>query len=388
MNKLITYEYSLKRLLRSINTINESEPVSLNSAFGRLLDENIVATLGNPRFANSAVDGYVLFDLADCKRGSILKVIGEIQAGGNPIKGVKGTTVRIFTGGEVPENAVAVVMQENVVVSEMSITVKENVKKRAGIRRKNEEYSPGEILIHRGKTLTAAEIAILAWEGISKVQVKREVDLSIICTGNEIANKKINNSNGPMLNVLCKEWGAKIIFNKTVKDDPQVLKRMMMEQADAGDLIVVTGGMSVGKYDYVPNIAADLGEIIFHRVNVRPGKPVLAARIGKSVLIGLPGNPASSFVCAQLFLKPTVRRLYGMTQSEWFEAKFVGKHLPESRDVFARCQISTTKAGCVAKEVGNQGSFGLLSLSKGNGLVRLQSGRQYSGGEIVKATLI
>lgn len=410
---LLSYDDALTQLLSKVNPIRRTATISVERSSKRVLAKSIKSRLGNPRFTNSAVDGYAVGNSIDAAAGKVLTVFATTSAGEVPEETIEnGYAIRVFTGAALPNNVYAVVMQENCERIDDKVRLLSGVSKDSGIRHKGEEFKEGALLLAKGKELNSGCQAILNWEGIKKVPVIDRPRISVISTGNELCKdeesgeSQINDSNGPMLCDLVSKAGGYVVNSCVLPDDPAVIRQVLMEEATGqsrywgnviyvptlragSDLIIVSGGMSVGDHDHIPALVAELGEVLFHGVRIKPGKPALAGRIGGAIIIGLPGNPASSFACFHLFAKPVINKLLGKVEQDlWFQATFNGTHSPEDREVFARCQMRFVDGQVLVTPIGEQGSFGLKSLADGDCLARLSAGKDYQKGDPCQISLL
>ena len=297
------------------------EVVPLDDAQGRILAEPVAADRDTPPTDRSAMDGFAV-RADEATAGETLQVRGELPAGGSGegIQVERGTAIRIFTGAVIPEGADAVIMVEATDEdrARRTVTLRESVRRGQHIRPRGEDGRAGGAVLETGSRVGPAEIAALASVGRSRVAVGRRPAAAVLSTGNEVvgveetpAPHQIRNSNAPMLAALLGGEGAVARVHGTVADDLDALAAAVGAVSDA-DLVVLSGGVSVGDYDLVEEAARRRGyEVLFHNVAMRPGKPILAARRGRRLLFGLPGNPLSAFAGFHVFVAPVVRRLMG-----------------------------------------------------------------------------
>ncbi|HEY2785513.1 MAG TPA: gephyrin-like molybdotransferase Glp [Fimbriiglobus sp.] len=296
--------------------------VTARPVLGDVLAENVAADRDSPPFTKSAMDGYAV-RAADCQNSAaILHIIDEVAAGDTPGKSVgPGECVRIFTGAPIPDGADAVVMVEKtetidhgrVRVDEAGVHAGVNVIPR-GI-----EMQAGEVVLPAGTVLTPAAIGLLAGIGRASVATVPAPKVNILATGNELVDVtevpgpgQIRNSNGPMIAALATRAGAVATHLGIVKDDPRELTARIRAGLEGAAGLILAGGVSAGAADLVPGVLAELGVTThFHRVRLKPGKPLLFGTIGDKFVFGLPGNPVSAFVCFALFVCPAIRALAG-----------------------------------------------------------------------------
>ncbi|OYX44310.1 MAG: molybdopterin molybdenumtransferase MoeA [Rhodobacterales bacterium 32-67-9] len=314
---MISVDEALGRLFALCRPVG-TETVPLRRAAGRVLAEPVVARLTQPPFAASAMDGYAIRD-ADHKPGACLEVIGEAAAG----KGFSGVTgpgeaVRIFTGAPVPEGAERVILQEDVTRAGDAITLGDRLEEGAHIRAAGQDFSAGD-RIEAPRRLSPTDLALLAAMNIAEVTVARRPVVALIATGNELVMPgeapgpdQIIASNSFALGALAEAAGAEVRMLPIARDDAESL-RFTFGLAEGADLIVTIGGASVGDHDLVGPVTEAMGmERSFYKIAMRPGKPLMAGRLGRSVLLGLPGNPVSSVVCGHIFMLPMLNALQGL----------------------------------------------------------------------------
>ncbi|OSP56263.1 gephyrin-like molybdotransferase Glp [Pseudoruegeria sp. SK021] len=295
-----------------------AEPVALRNACGRVLAEDAVATRDQPPFAASAMDGYAVAS-DRIAPGARFTVIGEAAAGQRyPGQLFSGQAVRIFTGAPVPAGADRIVIQEDVTVDGNDIILSENLDAGTHIRPAGGDFRAGARL-PAGTRLSPADVALLAAMNIPSVRVHRRPIVGLLTTGDELvmpgtspSEDQILSSNGYGLAALLEREGALVRLLPIARDRIGALQTVLALTAGC-DLVVTTGGASVGDHDLIGNMAADLGlSRSFYTVAMRPGKPMMAGILAGIPLIGLPGNPVSSMVCGTIFILPSLRVLMGL----------------------------------------------------------------------------
>lgn len=315
---MITVEEALARLFALVAPL-DTETLGLRDITGRVLAEDAIATRDQPPFPASAMDGYAVRN-AEVTPGATFQVIGEAPAGQRfPGSVGPGQAVRIFTGGVVPEGTDRIVIQEDTTRHDDCITLRDALDSAAYVRPAGGDFTAGQVVITKGTQLGPAEIALLAAMNLPCVHVHRRPEIAIICTGDELVmpgetptEDQIIASNGFGLAALGQSAGADCRVLPIAADNAASL-RQAFELAGEADLIVTCGGASVGDHDLVADVAQAAGTTLdFHKIAMRPGKPVMAGRIGTTPLIGLPGNPVSSMVCGTVFLLPMLRILQGL----------------------------------------------------------------------------
>jgi molybdopterin molybdotransferase len=295
------------------------ERVSLDQAAGRVLAEDVRAVVPVPRHDYSAMDGYAVHsaDLAGSDPWS-LPVVGECRTGHPTAAFRRGAAVRIFTGAAVPLGADAVVMQENTTADGDAVVVRQAVRPGENIRRAGEDLGAGDLALVRGTRLRGFQLGLLATVDRSEVLVARAPRVGVLCTGDELrppgspGAPGLAESNSVGLVALARGLGAQAAVAPLVADEPAATRRALEEAALAYDVVLTVGGVSVGDHDLVRPTLTELGaEMVFAKVAIRPGKPVLLARLGRSWILGLPGNPASALVTFAFLGAPLLRALQG-----------------------------------------------------------------------------
>ncbi len=300
------------------------QTIPLQEAAGRVITSNVISQFNIPGFNRSMMDGYAIV-ASDAQGASSynqleLKVIGKSMPGqGSNAKVVSGSTIRIMTGAPVPEGADAVLPAENVDADDHSIFIMENVAEGRNIGRIGEDISLGSTIIKKGRRLRAQDIALLASVGEKNVSVYRKPRISIVVTGNEILEigtppqgYQIVNSNGPMLEALSNRDGGITIKSSIVADDPELIRQVMLEDYD---ILLITGGTSVGEEDMAPLLLAELGDLAIHGVAMRPSRSAGMGSIGNKQVFLLPGNPVACLCAYDFFAGSLIRRLSGHTKN-------------------------------------------------------------------------
>jgi len=286
---------------------------------GRVLAEDIASDLDSPPFAKSTMDGYAIRS-SDSGNTVSLKVIEEVPAGRTPTKAVcAGQTTRVMTGAPIPDGADAVVQHELVDPDGDSIRLRGTIPPGNFILTRGKEMRRGEVVLPKGTKLNPAAIGLLAAVGRTSVQAFPIPRIAVVSTGDEIVEagqvpgpSQIRNSNGPMLQALGTTTGAATRYMGIAPDRPELLANLLREAFDAAEIVVISGGVSAGSFDFVPGVLKDLGvETHFHKINLKPGKPLLFGTLGSKLVFGLPGNPVSSFVGFELFVRPAVSKMAG-----------------------------------------------------------------------------
>ncbi|HEV7699237.1 MAG TPA: gephyrin-like molybdotransferase Glp [Pyrinomonadaceae bacterium] len=374
-----------------------SERVALTDSVGRVLVENVVADSDLPPFDRSQMDGYAVV-ASDTKNSPVtLKIVGESAAGRGWHNTMKtGEAVRIMTGASVPAGADAV--QKVELTSGWSddrretVTILEAVKKGTAIVRKGAEVTKDKLIFSLGEVATEQIIAALASFGYAKVRVGKAPRVAIMSTGTEIVpvNKKpdrdqIRNSNSVMLEVLCRKFACSTTILPMVGDDLAGLKVAI--RGARCEILIITGGVSVGKYDLTKQALADLGaEIFFDKVRLKPGKPAVFARLGKTLIFGLPGNPVSAAVTFQLFVRKAIMLMQRAAATDLSRGNAIltaDAKAPVDRDAYVPSALSTDQDGhLLAAPLRSQGSSDFIAFSRADSLIVLKRGARKAKGDV------
>ena len=293
---------------------------AITSALFHVLAKDVVSPVNYPPFSQSAMDGYAI-KFSDYAAGKKIKVIGEAPAG-KPFrkKIISGQAVRIFTGSEIPDGADTVVMQENVSVHQQILSIVGfDLHTGLNIRRKASQVKKGQIILKKGTLLNAGAIGFLAGLGIMRVKVFPKPKVSVIVTGNELQKPgaklragKIYESNSFTLNAALASLHFRSAESVMVGDNKKNISRKIKNAITRSDIVLISGGVSVGDYDYVNGCLRNLGvRTIFHKVSQKPGKPILFGKIKKCLVFGLPGNPAAALTCFYEYVLPAINKMQG-----------------------------------------------------------------------------
>lgn len=401
---MISVEEALSRILAHITAL-PSIQVPLSDALGLVLAEDIVAQENIPPFDNSAMDGFALLSQDSQPRAGQpprLQVTGTIAAGYVATRAVQnGTAMRIMTGAPVPPGADTVIQVELTRHGGPEsdwVEILQEVPPGNNIRPAGEDMRRGQTILTQGTTIGAWEIGILATLGWSTVTVIRQARIAILGTGDEILDidqplqpGKIRNSNSYLLEAAVRQAGAEPQRLGIARDTNESLREKFAEALNF-DLILTSGGVSVGDFDLVKNIMAEQGEINFWRINMRPGKPVAFGQIGTVPLLGLPGNPVSSAVTFELFAHPVIRKLQGHRHLMKPQIEVVMADAIQDRAMrrhYVRAHVELQDGTFVAHTTGNQGSHVMTSLRHANALVVVpEGGITVQPGDKLKAIML
>ncbi|ADP12078.1 molybdopterin biosynthesis protein MoeA [Erwinia sp. Ejp617] len=315
---LISLDDALATLLARITPLTDSETVSLTHAAGRITAHAVISPLNVPPFDNSAMDGYAL-RLADLAPGVALPVAGKAFAG-SPYDGEwpAGSCIRIMTGAPLPAGCEAVVMQEQTVAVGDAVRITVEVSAGQHIRRAGEDIPQGAQVLAAGVKLGAAELPLLASLGIPQVTVLRKLRVAIFSTGDELqpvgqplAAGQIYDTNRFAVRLMLDKLGCEVIDLGIIRDDPAALRAAFIQADASADVVVSSGGVSVGAADYTKQMLEELGEIGFWKLAIKPGKPFAFGRLAHSWFCGLPGNPVSAVLTFYQLVQPLLARLTG-----------------------------------------------------------------------------
>lgn len=398
---MLTYDEALEICLDNTRPLG-TERVALHETLGRVLAEDVTSRREHPPWNNSAMDGYAVkwtdVEHARPEAPAVLNVIGEIQAGGMPSMSVQaGQAVQIMTGAPMPEGADTVVRIEETQSDGDRVSILRPGKALGNVRNRGEDIHHGQTVLEKGTLCRPAEVGMLATADVLWTNVYRRPLVSVLATGNELAEpgtgfgpEKIINSNTFSITALSRQAGCITRPIEVARDDKADLTAKIRQVLTA-DIGLVVGGVSVGKYDYVKDVLLELGcDMKFWRVKMRPGHPVAFGVIGESaasghLLFGLPGNPVACMVAFYQFVRPVVRKLMGMHDLVLSE---VTAELEEDvksragRRHFARAITSYRDGRYYVRLTGAQGSGILTSMVRANSFLVLPE----SGGEFARGT--
>lgn len=369
------------------------QPVALAQARGRVLAEDARARFDMPGVDNSAMDGYAL-RLAEAN-ASGLPVAQRVPAGATPAPLAPGGCARIFTGAPVPPGADCVVPQERVEIDAAGrLRVADTPQAGANIRRRGEEYRAGHRLLTAGTRLTSPALALLASQGIAEVAVRPRLRVALLSTGDELREPGapyrpgvVYNSNRVLLEALLAEQGCEVLDLGIVADTAEALSQALTTARDRADLVITTGGVSVGEEDHVRPVVEGLGRVVMHGLAMKPGKPFTFGYLGETPLFGLPGNPVASQVGWHLLVLPFVQGCQGRQpaalQRYPLPAGF-SRRGTRGRCELLRVVLAWQDGEAVAYLAGGQGSGMLAAASQAHGYllvpagVDVQEGRDYA----------
>jgi molybdopterin molybdotransferase len=385
-------------MVLELTPVLPAEPVRLAGAPGRVLAEDLLSPVDLPRFPSSAVDGYAL-RAAD--GGETLRVAGE-SAAGRPFGGrlEAGWTARILTGGVLPEGADTVVMVEDTEAVGDAVRVPAGLSPGANFHAIGADLRRGELVVRGGTALGAAEIGLAAAVGRGELLVHRRPRVALMSTGDELVEAgqpvgtgQIPDSNRWALLAALREAGAEVEVLGIAPDRPEALRELVVDALGRNEVLLTSGGVSVGTHDLVKPLLESLGEVHIGRVKLKPGKPFTFATLpGGRVAFGLPGFPVSSLVTFEVFVRPSLRKMQGFARLQratlpvrlGYEARAAG-----DRTEYQRVTLHREGGDLVAHTTGSQSSSRLMSLAGAQALVRVPPGAAgLSRGTVVEALIL
>jgi molybdopterin molybdotransferase len=389
---MLAVREALELMLAAARPVQEVEVISTLSANGRVLAKAQVSGMNVPGADNTQMDGYAV-RAADCASGNAsLTVSQRIPAGyvGQPL--LPGTAARIFTGAMIPEGADAVVMQEQCELAGSVVTVKHAPKSGEWIRRAGEDITSGSVVLPAGARLRSQELGLAASVGLAELPVRRKLRVAVFFTGDELtmpgeplAPGAIYNSNRFTLRALLENLGCEITDFGIVPDSLEATRSVLRKSAQGHDLIITSGGVSVGEEDHIKPAVEAEGKLNMWQIAVKPGKPLAFGEVQQAFFVGLPGNPVSSFITFMMFVRPFVLRLQGVQGSmapraftmradfDWAKA--------DKRNEFLRARIN--EAGGV-ELFRNQSSGVLTSTVWGDGVIDNPPGQAIASGDLIR----
>jgi len=391
---LISIAEARRRVVEAVTRLGD-EDVAIDRALGRVLAENVASPIEVPPFDSSGMDGYALI----AGPGSELEVIDEARAGHPASEAVRaGTAVRISTGAPLPEGADAVVPVERTAAVKRGVRVPAT-EAGANIRRAAEDIGSGEVVLRAGTVLGPAELGVAASVGRASLRCALRPRVAVLATGDELtplgeplAAGTIYGSNGFALSAQAERAGAALTRRATVPDAPDATREAIREALEEADVVIVSGGVSVGPHDHVKDALRDLGvEERFWGVRLRPGKPTWFGARDGTLAFGLPGNPVSAMVTFQLFARPALAALQGASPDAPRTTAVLAHPLTrnERREEAVRVRLRHSDEGLVAESTGQQGSHMLTSMLGADGLALIQPGDgSLEAGERVEVELL
>lgn len=393
---LLTQEEALGRLLDLAPIQLSEETVPLMSARGRVLAQAVRAVVDLPAWNVSMMDGYAL--ATGCTDGACVEAAGveadwpvsqRVTAGCSPQPLLAGTVARIFTGAPMPEGADAVIMQEDCLSDGNHVSFRRAPRSGDNVRRRGEDCLAGDVVLPAGWRVRAQDLALLAAVGASHVAVRKPLRVALLSTGNELVPPgqlpgpgQISDANKASLTGLLQALGCEVFDRGIVADNRPDVRQALLHAAGQADLVLTSGGVSVGDEDHVRAVVDELGQIDVWKVAIKPGKPFAFGHLQGKPFLGLPGNPVSAFVVFLLFVRPFILRMLGVIDQEpvHFSVKSGFSRPAGKRREWLRCQRVQRDGETQVVLCPNQGSASLTSLSAAEGLLDVPAGQPVTEG--------
>lgn len=390
--QLTPVEEALTHILERATVISSSGEVPLTDALDRILATDHYVPADVPPADNSAVDGYAIRQ-QDVKPGSVLPISSRIPAGTAPEPLTPGTAARIFTGSELPPGADSVVMQERVAVTDSGIEVKAEVSEGQNIRRRGQDLAKGDLALPQGTRIRPQEMGLLASMGFARVPVLDKLKVAILTTGDELVDPgkplvsgQIYNTNRYTLLGLLARAGCDVVLCETIEDTREATEATLQRAAGAADLVITSGGVSVGEEDHVRAVLEDGGELSLWRLAIKPGKPLAFGTIAGTPVLGLPGNPAAVLVTFLVIGMPFIRACQGRTttvpMAESLPATFTVAS-PSIRKEFVRARKEMIDGQTLVAAYPNQSSGVLSSACWADGLAVVPENTTVQPGDLL-----
>ncbi|MCS5591714.1 MAG: molybdopterin molybdotransferase MoeA [Gammaproteobacteria bacterium] len=394
---MMSADSALDFLLRAALVPSKTEVVGLDDALDRILSEDINSSINVPGFDNSAMDGYTIaLDKGHTdKEGLSFSIVDRIPAGsiGNELKA--GCAARIFTGAPIPKGANTVIMQEECQLSEdgSQITINRAINLNENVRPVGNDIVEGGVILQRGRQLQPQDISLAASVGVGQLEVFSKIKVGVFFTGDELVEPgnpltagKIYNSNRYALVALLKQVGCDIINLGNIEDKLQSTIDALSSLSGRCDLIMTTGGVSVGEEDHVKGAVESLGKLNLWKIRMKPGKPLAFGQVGKTAFIGLPGNPVSSFVTFAIFALPFIKKMQGNSEHQTnaikVQANFDCERARPRRE-YARARLDYSTGSAQANLFPKQGSDVMSSIVWAHGIIEIPEDITFKAGELL-----
>ncbi|MBD3195611.1 MAG: hypothetical protein GF317_11175 [Candidatus Lokiarchaeota archaeon] len=405
--KLTSVEEALEKLFAKIKIINSKEIETLK-ALNWIIAEDIESQINVPSFDKSAMDGYAVVAEdtfgASPSNPKYVNKVGKIEIGeDSDLKLKKGEAIRISTGAMIPDGADAVVKIEDTEIDEDDkIRIFNPVAPGKNMAKEGEDIQKEQIIIDKGTELKAEHIALLCSQGIDKIKVRKKPNVSVFATGDELVEignplgkSQIYNSNTPMIANLVRTYGGEVILEATLKDNKSLITQNLTDALKSSDIVLFTGGTSVGTQDYLPEIVSKNADILTHGVAMRPGEPILIAHKDEKLILCLPGTPVAAYVGFIKFAGPALRKMMGAMETDPRREIIaeMDKDVPVSRMGYLhhlRVQLKQNEHKFIASSVRLKGSGIITSLTKSDGIVEISKEQEgiKAGEKVVVKVLI
>jgi molybdopterin molybdotransferase len=394
---MMSADSALEFLIVSALAPVKTEVVGLDDALGRILANDIHSSINVPGFDNSAMDGYTiaLSDEQLNKENLSFTIVDRIPAGSTGNELNEGCAARIFTGAPIPKGGNTVIMQEECQLSEdgTQITINRTISLNENIRPTGNDIVEGVVILQRGRQLQPQDISLAASVGVGEICVFSQIKVGVFFTGDELVEPgnpldtgKIYNSNRYALVALLKQVGCEVLNLGNIKDKFESTCNALSELSGKCDLIMTTGGVSVGEEDHVKSAVESLGELNLWKIRMKPGKPLAFGKVGETAFIGLPGNPVSSFVTFAIFALPFIKKMQGNSkyQSNAIKvyANFACKRAKPRRE-YARVRLDYSSGTAEANLFPKQGSDVMSSIVWADGIIEIPEDTTFEAGELL-----
>lgn len=374
---LATVTETLDRILSSVATLDKVSKAKVGEAAGRILAEDLCSLYDFPPWPASAMDGYALPSGSHLENASF-EIVATVLAG-HPVDVTVGAgqCARIMTGAPMPEGTATVEMQENCIVEGQHITLKQDISENKNVRGIGDSLKHGDVILTKGTKLGAKHLALIASSGIAEVKIYDPVNIAVFTTGDELVEPgqplqpgQIYDSNRLVIKTMCEAMGMAVIDYGLIEDKPEKIREVMLQAAENADVLMTSGGVSVGDADHIKPVLEEVGELSQWKVAIKPGKPIAIGKINDCYFFGLPGNPVSTIVTLNQLVKPALQKLAGqeITRPQRFQAICDDKlYKRPGRMDFQRGVAYIDDSGqWYVNSTGPQGSAKLDSVTKAN----------------------
>ena len=373
----VDFDSASKIIKKFLTPIKEIQNLNLSDCLSKVLAEDLISPINVPNYNNSAMDGFAF--KSNLKNNSkIFKIINTILAGNTSKFTLKnGEAINIMTGGKIPEGTDSVIPIEYVVLSGNKLTLNDFPKTGANIRKIGEDIQKGSVALKKGTYLRPAEIGLIASLGIEKLKVYKEIKVAFFSTGDEIVKAgspiksgQVYDSNHYSINAMLQRLGVECMDLGIVPDNKELIKKILIKSAKTADAIITSGGVSAGQADYMKEVLAELGNVLFWKLSIKPGRPMAYGKIKSASYFGLPGNPVAAMVTFYQLVQPALKYLKG--ELNYLPPPIIDvksdaliKKKP-GRLEFQRGILSQNKDGLSVKPTNLQGSAILSSMTQAN----------------------
>lgn len=384
MNNTISVDEASTIIKHQITSLINQQTIILPNALGKTLAEDVISPMNVPVYQNSAMDGYA-FNSDDIPGDGTkaLKNIGTSFAG-TPFAGVieKGECIRIMTGAKMPANADTVIEQEKVSVKGNAIEIGSQIKPGQNVRNIGEDIAKDSVVLASGQVVGAAQLGVLASLGLASLKVKRNIRVAVFSSGDEIRSigealegSQIYDSNRYTISGMLKDLGVDVIDMGVIPDNKEAITQALTQGASEADMLITSGGVSVGDADYIKQCLDESGQTYFNKLHLKPGRPLTFGHINNTHFFGLPGNPVAVMVTFMYFVRPAIKQLMGHKDIELIDLQIPCmtqlRKLPGRTEIQRGIIEQDPEHGMVVKSTGKQGSGVLSSMSKGNCFIYL-----------------